>query len=405
MVTETSSLVKPTWLQRSRSGFAQGGPRTLAALRIATGIGALLFVRGSRGFELPPESLWFPPPGTAWLSFLPATQTLYDIAIVVVAGSAAAVVVGWRPQWSASVCVAGIFYVGWVTTLTGKVNHSHHLMWVLLILAVSPSANALSVRRESRQGSFQWPVVAVMGLIGLIYLGAGIQKLTSAGLAWGWSDNLMNTMLNMAWEKNQGVHQWLLDWPLVGRFLGIGALLFEIAFLPLVLFPATRRWVWPLGLAFHWGIRIVLGISFLTLELMYVVFLPLDRPSERTESAEPTMLQRWVIASLIAAVTVFSVIGLERAWPVAAYPGFRGVQQPMIVDVELVSDGSRSFVTRSPQAEEVGRERILPLVWSAMAHNREAELADWLGADSLTRVVIDTRTGTIIERTPLDAST
>lgn len=384
-----------------REWFEVGGPRTLAAVRIAAGLGALLFAYTNRAFELPPEQLRFPPGGTAWLSFLPANQPLFEAAIGVVAVAGVAVVLGWRPSWSCSVTALAVFYAGWVTTLTGKVNHSHHIMWVLVILAVSPSANTWAVRQETRRGSYHWPLMATISVIGLIYFGAGLQKLLSVGLAWGWSDNLANTMTKLAWEKGRGVHQWLIDWPLASRVLGTAALIFELTFLPLLLHPRTRRWVWPLGLVFHGGTRVILGISFLTLELLYVVFLPFDRTPD---IKEPTDVQRRVIASLVAAIAVFSLLGLERVWPIAAYPGFRGIQSARIVDVEITAEGSRYFVTESPQALAVGRERILPLVSLSLDNGRQAELVEWLKADSLHLVVIDTSAGVVVERGELDIS-
>lgn len=369
---------------------SHGGPRALAALRIAAGLAALIYVGENMGFVLPPEGLWFPPPGTAWLDFLPATLLLFGAAMVVLAVSAAAVVVGWRPRWTASIAAVAFFYAGWVTTLTSKVDHSHHVLWVLVIVAVSPAANVWAIRREDRPGSYSWPIMAVMVLIGLIYFGAGLQKLTTAGLAWGWSDNLANTMLNMAWEKNQPVHQWLLDWPLIGRVMGTGALLFELTFLPLMLHPKTRR-SWPLGLVFHWGTWWILGIPFLTLQVLYLAFLPWDRQPVERETSD---VQRRVIAGLVAVVAVFSVAGAylwgaDRAWPVAAYPGFAGFSGHYVTDIEVYADGKMTYITDHPVADQVGRQRILWLAERGAVLNKPV-LLEWLDADRVETVRIDT---------------
>lgn len=376
-------------------GFAQGGPRTLAALRIAAGVAALLTFRSLSGFVIPPETLRFPPPGTAWLSFLPASQRLYDVAVIVGLVAAVGVVVGLRPRWTASVATAATFYAGWVTTLTGKVDHFHHVMWVLAILAVSPCANVWAVRREDRAGSYRWPVTAVIVLLGLMYFGPGLAKLRSAGLEWGWSDNLTNLLYIHAWEKGHAV-PWVADFPLLGRFLGLGALIFELAFLPMLLIPKVRRWVWPAGVLFHFATAALMGISFLTLQLMYVAFLPLDEDNDERE----TNGQRRLIVPLVAAVAMFSIFGLSSAWPVASYPGFEGVAaEATITDIEVTTDGETGYLTDSPMTEKIGGPwRLMPLAWSAIREGESAALVEWLGADSLTVVTIDTRTGQVVSR-------
>jgi hypothetical protein len=370
------------------------GPKTLAALRIAAALATLDYVRHLAGFVLPPEGLRFPRPGTAWLNFLPATQEGFNAALVVAAIAAMAVLLGWQTRWAAWCACAAVFYGGWVTTLTGKVDHTHHLMWVLAILAVSPCANIWAIRRENRPGSYHWPVFAMIALIGLIYLGAGLQKVASAGLEWGWSDNLANRMLRLSWEKNQPVHQWLVDWPLASRLLGITALAFELTFLPLTLIPATRRWVWPTGLFFHWGTWWLLGISFLTLQLLYVVFLPWDKENSVSPATDA---QRRLLTGLVAAVAVFAIIGVESAWPIAAYPGFKGIADHQIWDVEVVTTDGIAFITDLDQARQVSPQRILPLSRAALDQNPEA-LAMWLGAEAIYEVAVDISRGEVIER-------
>lgn len=111
-------------------------------------------------------------------------------------------------------------------------------------------------------------MTAGMLLIGLIYFGPGLAKLQSAGLAWGWSDNLTNLMYIGAWEKGHAV-PWLVEYPLAGRVLGVGVLLFELLFLPLLLVRKLRPWLVAAGLLFHVGAAVLLGIRFISLMLMY----------------------------------------------------------------------------------------------------------------------------------------
>lgn len=361
-----------------RNWLIDAGPKTLAALRIAVSAGTVTFAIGNRAFVVPPEGLRFPPAGTAWLDFLPVSQSLYVLGVAAAAGGGVLLAIGLRR--AAWLALAGLFYAGWVTTLTGKVDHPHHLMWLLLVLAVSPCCNIWSVRREARTGSYQWPAMATIVVLGLVYFGAGLQKFTSEGLAWGWSDNLANTMVRLGLEKGQPIHEWLIDWPLAGKILGLGALVFELAFLPLMLHPKTRR-LWPVGLVFHWGTWWLLGIPFLALQFVYVVFLPWDHAEP---SDVPTPAQRRVLVGLVAAVAVFAVLGLDRAWPVAAYPGFAGVQQPVVDTFEVTVDGEEMFV--SELDSPLGRQRIHHLIALALHHGRTDEIEAWLGVDSITPV-------------------
>lgn len=381
-----------------RTWFPASGPRTLALLRIVTGAFAVRTANGLRHFEVPPELLRVPPPGTAWLDFLPVNDGLYDSALIVLGLASLLVALGWRPSWTSTIAALAFFYVGWVTTLTGKVDHSHHLLWVLVVLAVSPCANKWAIRLEHRRGSYQWSAMAVIVLIGLIYFGAGLQKILSSGLEWGWSDNLTNTALNQAWEKSRSAPTWLIDYPLVGRTLGTAALFFELLFLPLLLFPKTRRWVWPAGLLFHWGTWLILGIGFLSLQAMYVVFLPLDGTGD---SAPPTATQRRVLTGLVAVVTVFTLSGVDRAWPVAAYPGFEGIQDHYTTDYEVIVDGEVAFLTDVTPG--IPPWHVVPLIARNVQACRASDVLEWLGIDEMYIVTVDTSTGRVVGRSALSA--
>ncbi len=392
-VTSDPKASKGTWLPTS-------GPRTLALLRIVTGAVAVLIANSLRHFEVPPELLRVPPRGTAWLDFLPVSDGLYDSALVVFGLASLLVALGWRPSWTSTIAALAFFYLGWVTTLTGKVDHTHHLLWVLVVLAVSPCANKWAIRLEHRRGSYQWPAMAVIVLIGLIYFGAGLQKVLTSGLEWGWSDNLTNTVLNQAWEKSRSAPIWLIDHPLVGRTLGTAALFFELLFLPLLLYPRTRKWVWPAGLLFHWGTWLILGISFVSLQVMYVVFLPLDGTGD---SAPPTDTQRRVLAALVAIVMVFSLSGVELAWPVAAYPGFEGISDHYATDYEVIVDGEVAFLTDVTPG--IPPWHVVPLITLNVQACRASDVLEWLGIDEMYKVTVDTSTGRVVGRTALSALT
>lgn len=363
-------------------------------LRIAGGLATLLYVLELIGFALPPESLRFPPEGTSWIR-LPVSQAMFNGTLVIASIAGALVILGWRPAWTATAALLAIFYSGWVTTLTAKVDHHHHVLWVLLIIAVSPTANTWSIRREDRDGSYDWPMVAVVVLLGLIYFGAGLQKLGSGGFGWAWSDNLTNIMLNLAWGQGKPTQGWMVEYPTISKVLASGGLAFELTFLPMILFRRVRLWVWPLGLIFHFATWLVLGIGFLTLMILYVAFIPVD------QATPPSAFQGLVIALLVAFVAAFSIAGEDEAWPVAAYPGFEGYRG--VIDREWRGlsaeiDGEEIWVVDTPQAHSIRPQRMRKLVTAAMDAGKVGALAGWLDADVLVETRVDSWTGEVLTR-------
>jgi len=173
----------------------------------------------------------------------------------------------------------------------GKIDHFHHLIWFMALLAVGPSGRFLSVDafrraiRSADSGAVEaprprfealWTMRYVWILMGLLYLVPGLAKLDKA-ITSGWADvpNLQNILwrkwFEMALYYPSPIHPLRVD-HLPAWFLemaGIGVIVIEIGFLLVVLFRRLRPFAALAGLGFSAGNGLILHIWFTTLILAY----------------------------------------------------------------------------------------------------------------------------------------
>jgi predicted DCC family thiol-disulfide oxidoreductase YuxK len=298
LVAGTAMIVVPALFHRHAPGFVKrfftqpGSALDLAIFRVVL-FGALLwfFTPGELLYfaALPPELL-SPPPGTGWLvPWLPinptAAQVIYGAFVV----AAVAALIGWHARWAAALAaVLGVYVLG-VPQLYGKINHNHHMVWFATILAASPCGDALSVdavRRAWRQRplpvqpapavslAYSVPLRFVWLLIGMIYFWAGTWKLWTEGWAWAFSDNLKFTMYEK-WLQLGGWTPFIrIDrYDTLCHLMAAYTIVFEIAFVFLILFPWGRAVAAVLGVGFHTGTDFLMQIGFPTLEICYVAFV------------------------------------------------------------------------------------------------------------------------------------
>ena len=149
--------------------------------------------------RMPPELL-FPPPGLGWAAaYLPLGEASVRAASVLFIACCFAGVVGLFTRASLVLgLVSGVYVLG-VPQLYGKINHYHHLLWFMAILAVSPCADVLScdalfaARRRADRGetappgaslAYSLPLRFVWLLIGAIYFSSGVWKVWTGGYRW-----------------------------------------------------------------------------------------------------------------------------------------------------------------------------------------------------------------------------
>ncbi len=173
----------------------------------------------------------------------------------------------------------------------GKIDHFHHILWFMALLAVGPSGRFLSIdafRRairsadsgaiESPRPAFDalWTLRYVWILMGVLYLVPGLAKLERA-ITSGWAGvpNLQNILwrrwFEMALYYPWPIHPIRVD-HLPSWFLGmagIAVIVIEIGFLLVVLFRPLRPIAALAGLAFSAGNGLILQIWFTSLILAY----------------------------------------------------------------------------------------------------------------------------------------
>jgi hypothetical protein len=218
---------------------AETHPANLAVVRIT--VFWILFDRlkagGFRRYARLPEELRFPPFG--WetiLSAIPLDETTVKAAQIAAGALAFLAMVGLFTRPAAALAsLLGVYVLG-SQYLFGKVDHTfHHVIWFGLLLAASPSGDALSVDawRARRRGkpppgparAYALPIRCMWLLMGVAYFFPGLFKLL-AGPQWILSENL-RFMLYQSWRHHTVLPFLRLDqFPLLYQAAALGTIVF-----------------------------------------------------------------------------------------------------------------------------------------------------------------------------------
>ncbi len=195
-------------------------------------------------------------------------------------------------RWTLGLATIVSLYTLGLMQNQGKVDHFHHVIWFMALLAIGPSAHFLSVdallsavRRADRgiteptipRSAALWTLRYTWILLGLLYLIPGLAKLEKTLTAgWGTAENLRAVMWQVWFELRLYKPGFQLPWRAdtlpssVLELVGIGVIVFEVGFIALVLFRPVRPFLALGGLAFHIGNGLVLHIWFSKLLAAYV---------------------------------------------------------------------------------------------------------------------------------------
>ncbi|HYD46983.1 MAG TPA: HTTM domain-containing protein [Terriglobales bacterium] len=352
----------------SRQSAERGGllqvssdPLNLAVLRLA--VFASLVWLGWRadvaGIATLPADLRVAPAGYGWcLASIPFDYATLNTARWLLIAASLAAMLGWRTRIAASLACLSAIYVLGVPHFFGKVNHhNHHFVWFAALLAVAPSADALSLdawrrgpHRQLNTGDYRLALWIVWLSIGCIYFFPGLAKLEH-GTAWMTSDNIRH-LLHEFWSRKQFLPALRLDHsPLLCATAGVLTVSFEAAFLPALFVPRLRPVLVAAGLGFHAANAYFLRIFFVGLALCYVSFIDwarlLARLGLRPQSLAPSAPRHSapvlaVGALLLTANVAAGVFGID-SWPFSVYPRFATLWPPVRTEIEaevLANDGS-----------------------------------------------------------------
>jgi hypothetical protein len=270
--------------------FAPAPPTTLAVCRILF-FGAILAQYSRfdvRGVGDLPEALWEPTwlfaaldlplatdPALRWLQIAWKTALLLSC-------------VGLATRVSTVVSFGLGFYLLGLLHNFGKVNHDDAIIILVLgVMALSRAGDAMSLdatiaRLSSRSpvvvssGEYTWPLRCVCLALALIYLAAGVGKLSSGGFEWVTSDHLALLLLRNQYEYQPPTAwgPWLARWPALCHALAAATILIELSY-PLAL--ASRRarlLVVPSAIAMQLAIGLLIGPRFYTLIACNLFWVP-----------------------------------------------------------------------------------------------------------------------------------
>ena len=239
-------------------------------------------------------------PSTAWypISFyrvlpiavltnvgLAKTLALVNLACIVLG------LIGFFTRTSIGCATLLSLYLFGLAENQGKIDHFHHIIWFMALLAVGPSGRFLSIDafrraiRSADSGTVEpprphfealWTLRYIWILMGLLYLVPGLAKLEKSFTSgWAGVPNLQNILwrkwFEMALYYPSPIHPLRVDhlpiWFL--EMAGVGVIVIEIGFLFIVLFRRLRPLAALAGLGFSVGNGLILQIWFTTLILAY----------------------------------------------------------------------------------------------------------------------------------------
>lgn len=263
--------------------------------------------------------------GDDLIDALPSASLILLTGSAVLAMAAVALILGWHHRWAAwIVFLVGIWILG-VPQGIGGVGHYHHVIWVAAAIAACAPGRALQVASL---------------MVGVAYLFPGLAKL-AAGDDW-FSGELLRAHLGDQHISGSALLEWTPPAPLLVA-MATAAVVFELCF-GLAVLTRWRRWAVAVAIGFHLSTGVMMGIWFVPM-LLVLPGLAVDRTVER----RPAVLEVVPGAVLVLAVLA-GLQGIERAWPIAHYPGF---------DVAPSDEGERMWAVDGTGCRTVG-EVLLP---------------------------------------------
>lgn len=350
--------------------LAQGSAIDLAVLRITVAFVLLAStsIASAEHWAALPLAARTVPLGVGWLvPHLRIDPPTVHAVRLFFQGACVLGMLGLATRWAFAAIVTSAFYLLLVPQLGGAVFHDHHLLWLAVIVLLSPAGDALSIDAWRATRRHRPPPTHGLAhgvalrcawiVIGLVFLFPGIHKLAESGWDWAFSDNLRNQMW-WKWAQDPALlpsfridrHPWLC------RGLAALTILFELSFLPLVLSRRTRGLAVLTALAFHAGAELFMGIQFSVLWGCYTMFVPweavltrlglLPRASRPEPRRSPLPLL--AVTPLFAFIVAFGAMGQMQAYPFACYPTFEWIAADHMpaMEITLERDGATTVLGR-----------------------------------------------------------
>ncbi|WP_425400954.1 DCC1-like thiol-disulfide oxidoreductase family protein [Aeoliella sp.] len=295
----TAAFVGMAALRRQfwRFLFAPVAPLNLAVLRVVVFSMMLLCLLNEPILEFAKwerENYKWPNVAGLVLEHLPINVETVSVLMPIAIVATVLAILGLFTRTSAWISVLLAIYLLGIPQCSGKVNHTlHHVVLIGILVACGRAGDALSidslwqairradrgrVERIARSVRYGMPIRFSMLVLAITYFFPGFWKVASNGLTWIFSDNLHNQLLQK-WFEIETFEPAISVYDIPG-FTAMGALtavFMELGWPLAVLWKPTRV-VWAcLGLFFHNMTRLLMNISFYTMQAMYVMFVDWQR--------------------------------------------------------------------------------------------------------------------------------
>lgn len=240
-------------------------------------------------FAALPRGLMVPPTGFSLVSsHFPISVTLVQLAFWLTVVASVFAALGLFMRVASVVFLVAITYYLTIPEIFGKVVHYHTIVWVAALLAVSRTADVMSLdsfirARRSKTAEIAGPAPSVAYarpirltwlFLAVSYLGPGLWKYRSAGLDWASASN-MRAILYGKWYELGGYRPFVpVDKSGFLLFVGgLTTLAFELGFIFLIWNRYTRVLAAAGGLFFHTMNIVTLYIKFYWAMILYVTFV------------------------------------------------------------------------------------------------------------------------------------
>ena len=272
----------------NRFWFRAGPPTNLAAARIIIGAHALwiLLSRDLPGISGLPVEFWHGvTASTQWRYLLfpqheRLEQVLFGTAIV----SLTSVVLGLYPRLACLTSALLLYHLAPLETIIWTPNPYERGFDIavisLVVLAVSPCADAWSVHRKREHDAapwsaeYHWPVLVIQLVIAQVYLFSGYAKLYRVGWNWVSSENLRRWLLVFNQQDQIARFDWIGPWlaqnDTLTWLIAAAAICLDLVFVIVLFVPRLRAWLVATALAFHLGILLTMNIAFLNVPQLLV---------------------------------------------------------------------------------------------------------------------------------------
>lgn len=352
--------------EMARSYFSEKGPAfNLAVFRIVffftlAGHFAVYTFQKEISWTYLPAGSRVPLPYIGWLvNSLPITTGLYTACCILAATFSFLVCIGLFTRYAQLLLLPFAFYVLGVPLFFGKLNHHHILLWVPLLLCLSPVADAWSVdaliRKRSAEPSARYllPFKFLWLQLAVIYFFAGVVKLWDCGLAWALSDNMVNQMRWEWVEHYDHVPAFRLDLhPALAKAAGLCVIWFELLYVLMILKPGGRIWAFATAWAFHLGTGYFMYIDFSTLRMLALSYINWDAIAARfrkrpaapeAELSEEDKAPWRVPATRPAFYTCSALVGINflcsalsiHSYPFSSYPTYSAMVADSIATIRM----------------------------------------------------------------------